>query len=124
MGITGINLTLTVDYVSKLDKSENKTIWKLGVLNSEAYAFVSEKVATKTLKAMLDVVRFGLKGFENFKDSDGKDIKFDSVSFPLGDYNYNIVANNIIKIIPMEVIIELGAEILKLSRLSEAEVKN
>lgn len=120
--ITGINLSETKDYVSQYDKSESKTIWKLGVLNAEI--FMSLGVDKNTLKIVFEVVRFGLKGFENFKDSVGNDIKFSTISQVYGMSNYQVVAENIMKIIPPEIITELGVEILKISKLKDDEIKN
>lgn len=122
MGIKGISLSETVDFVSQYDKVEPKTIWKLGALDSEVFDLLGED--KNPLRLMSDAVRFGLKGVENFKDGNGNDIKFNTVSRAVGPYNYKVVADNIMKIIPPQVKTELGMEILKISKLNEEEIKN
>lgn len=121
MGIKGISLGEVKDFTSSFDKDEPKTIWKLGVLDSEIFDLLGED--KNPLRLMSDAVRFGLKGFENFT-ADGKPVKFDTVSRAVGPYNYKIVADSIMKIIPPQVKSELGAEILKMSKLNEEEIKN
>ncbi len=122
MGIKGISLSETKDIISEYDKNEPKTIWKVGPLDSEIFDLLGED--KNPLRLMSDAVRFGLKGFENFKDSNDNVIKFDTVSYAVGPYNYKVVANNIMKIIPPQLKTELGREILKMSKLNEEEVKN
>ena len=123
MGITGISLSETKDYVSNLDNIEPKTIWKLGVLDAEVFASLGELV-NNPLKMMLEIVRFGLKGFENFKDANGNDVKFATISRNVGPYNYKVVSDSVLKIIPSNIINELGSEILQMSKLGESEAKN
>ncbi len=120
--ITGISLSETKDFVSQYDKGEQKTIWKLGVLDSEIFDLLGED--KNPLRLMSDAVRFGLKGFDNFKDANGNIIKFDTVNRAVGQYSYKIVSDNIMKIIPPQIKTELGTEILKMSKLNEEEVKN
>jgi len=122
MGIKGISLNETKDFVSQYDKSEPKTIWKIGALDSEIFDLLGED--KNPLRLMSDAVRFGLKNFENFKDANDNLIKFDTVSRAVGPYNYKVVSDSIMKIIPPQVKSELGAEILKLSKLNEEEIKN
>jgi hypothetical protein len=122
VGIKGLGLGETQDYISQYDKEEPKTIWKLGVLDSEIFDLLGEE--KNPLRIMSEAIRFGLKGFENFKDSNGNVVKFDTVSRAVGSYNYKVVANNIMKIIPPQVKTELGSEILKMSKLNEDEIKN
>lgn len=120
--ITGLNLSETKDYTSQYDKNEPKTIWKIGVLDSEIFDLIGED--KNPLRIMSDAVRFGLRGFENFKDKDGNIIKFDTISRSVGIKNYNVVADSIMRILPPQIKTELGTEILKISKLNEEETKN
>jgi len=61
------------------------------------------------------VVRIGLRGWENYK-IDGKDIKFTS--------DENGLSVSLLDQIPFDVIIELSTAILKINKLSDAEIKN
>ena len=122
MGIKGISLGETKEFYSQYDKDEPKTKWIIGALDSEVFDLLGED--KNPLRLMSDAVRFGLKGFENFKDGNGNEVKFNTVSRAVGPYNYKVVADNIMKIIPPQVKTELGMEILKISRLNEDEAKN
>lgn len=124
--ITGIDTGLAQDYISKYDNSEPKTIWKVGVLSARAFAYVGSKISdpTKSLEGMIEIVRFGLRGIENFKDKDGKDVKFTTQSKDIYSQTFNIVSDNIISLIPVDIIIELGGKILEITKLSEQEIKN
>ena len=122
MGIKGISLGETKDFVSSFDKDEPKTIWKLGALDSEVFDLLGED--KNPLRLMSDAVRFGLRGFENFKDGNGNEVKFSTVSRAVGPYNYKVVSDSIMKLLPPQVKTELGTEILKMSKLNEEEVKN
>lgn len=121
--ITGISTQETKDFISQYDKGEPKTIWKISAIDSEVFDLVGD-YGRNPLRMMSEAVRFGLKGFENFKDAYGNTVKFSTVSRPVGPNNYQVVADNIMKIIPPEIKTELGGEILKLSKLNEEETKN
>lgn len=123
MGIKGISLSEVKDFVSQYDKEEPKTIWKLGVLDSDVFDLIGGRTDNQ-LSTMTDVVRFGLKGFENFKDAQGNEIKFSTTTRVLGITNYKVVSDSLIKIIPPEVKYELANEIISSSRLNEEEIKN
>lgn len=122
MGIKGISLAETKEYISQYDKDEPKTKFIIGPLDSEIFDLLGED--KNPLRLMSDAVRFGLKGFENFKDGNGNVVKFDTISRAVGSYNYKVVSDSIMKIIPPQVKTELGMEILKISRLNEEEIKN
>lgn len=122
MGIKGISLGEVRNFISQYDNEEPKTIWKLGALDSEIFDLLGED--KNPLRLMSDAVRFGLKGFENFKDENGNEMKFNTVSRAVGSYNYKVVADNIMKILPPQLKSELGVEILKMSKLNEEEIKN
>jgi hypothetical protein len=122
--IKGISLSETIDFTSKYDKSDPKTIWKLGAINSDVYAYLGQKANTNSLEAMTEAVRYGLRGFENLTDEHDNPVKFSTISRPLGECNYNVVSGHILRIIPIEVITELGAEILNLTKIDRTEAKN
>ena len=123
MGITGISLSETKDFISSIDTGSDKAVFKLGVLDAEAFASLGDLV-NNPLKMMLEVVRFGLRGFSNFNDAEGKPVQFRTIARQLGPNTYQVVADSVLKIIPSQVINEMGAEILQMSKLGESEVKN
>ena len=124
--IQGIDTSFSIDYVSRFDTTEPKTTWKLGVLSAHAFAYVGSKIAdpTQSINGMIEVVRFGLLGFDNFKDSKGVSIAFETQPKSIGQHDYQIVKDKIISIMPIDLIIELGGKILELTKLSEQEIKN
>ncbi len=121
MGIKGISLAETKDFISIYDKEEPKTKWIICALDSEIFDLVVGQ--ENQLKIASEAVRYGLKNFEGFT-VDNKPIKFDTVSRAVGSYNYRVVADNIMKLLPPQVKIELAVEILKMSKLQEEEIKN
>jgi len=121
--IKGLGLSETKDYISEYDKGVEKTTWKIGVLDSDIFDLVGGNVLNR-LSAMTEVVRFGLKGFANFKDNSGNEITFHTTNRIIGAVTYKIVADSIMKVIPPEIKYELANEIIKLSQLSEQEIKN
>jgi hypothetical protein len=123
--IPGIDTGLTQDYVSKYDSSEPKTVWKIGVLSAHAFAYVGSRLSdpTKALDGMIEVVRFGLRGFSNF-NKNGKEIQFQAQERTISSRDYQLVSDSIIEMIPVDVIIELGGKILEITKLSEQVIKN
>ncbi len=124
--IKGISLSETEERISKYDQGEPKTVWKVGVLSAHAFAYVGSKISdpTKSLDGMIEIVRFGLLGFDNFKDKDGNDVKFTTQSKDIHSSSYRVVSDNIISLIPIDIIIELGGKILEITKLSEVIIKN
>lgn len=124
--ITGIDLNQTINYISKLDEGSVKTVWKIGLLPTPVLSYCSSKFLNEnqSLDGMIEVVKFGLKGFENFKDKSGNNILFEQTARHLGNRVFDVVTDNIINIIPMQIIAELGAEILRIQNLSSEEIKN
>lgn len=120
--ITGIDLSETKDYVSKFDRGEQKTVWKLSTLSSQVISYcIGSK---QNMDLAIELVRFGLRGFENFKDKKGVHISFNTVSRPLNGRNYNVVCDEIVNIIPAKILDELGAELLSSSNMTDEEIKN
>ena len=119
----GINLSETKEYYSDDDKSAIKTKWTYGAIDSEIYSMLGDG-SRNPIRIAFDAVRFGLKNFENFKDAQGNEVAFSTISITIGTTTYKIVSPNIMKIIPPQLINDLGEEILKMSRLNEEEIKN
>lgn len=121
--IQGVSLTEVQNFTSKYDTVEPKTIWKIAGLNTDIFSYVGTKT-DKGIDALIEAVRFGLKDFENFKDSYGQEIKVATVNKNIGGIDYKILATNVMNMIPVDVVIELGGKILKISKLQEEEIKN
>jgi len=121
--ITGINLLETQNFVSKYDKEEPKTIWKIGIVSSEVMPIIMANDSNTTETMTLYVV-FGLKGFENFKGSDGKEIQYKTEQKIFRGKVFHVLADSVLRQIPLPIILELGLEIMKLVNLSVEEQKN
>lgn len=139
----GINATETQDYISKHETDKEKpTIWKIGTLDSilkskiqdVSTVYETDPVNPKIVRARatinineraLDIVRFGLKDVVNFiHPQTGKPIQFDTVSVNRFGKNYNVVSDEVLKVIPSKVLAELAEEISKQSGITEEEAKN
>jgi len=121
--ITGINLSETKKFISKYDKGDPQTVFKIGVLDSEQMVYVMSEEG-QILKTMTNAVRFGLKDVEKFLDAKGNEILFETEKKLFGGRQHDVVADSIMKVIPTAVILEMGTEIMKMSDLSEQEAKN
>ena len=140
--LTGINIFESKPYTSKLDADPvNPTVFQIGLLDSNLRAFIEDQTTSfefssknpkepakaniNASKRNLMVVRYGVRGLENFLDPrDGKPVKFDSVSMPVNGKNYKAVTEEIVSMFPKALIDELAEVILTENVLSEDETKN
>ena len=140
--LTGINIYESKPYKSKLDPDkDNPTVFHLGLLDSHLRAFIEDQTTSfefssknpkdpakaniNASKRNLMVVKFGLKGFDNFLDPrDKKPVKFDTVSTSVSGKNYSAVTDEIISMFPKALIDELSEVILSENTLGEDEEKN
>jgi len=134
--IVAINSESTFDYSLISDTGDNKTIFKLGVIDAFVRAFIDDTHTSikKEDGSMDDIaisdkyvqfVKFGLRGWDNFKDSNGNEILFQTEEkvFPrIG--KRTIVSDNCLAKLDLQWIIELGLQIVIHNKLSESESKN
>ena len=127
-------------------KDTGGTVFQLGVLDSLLRAFIDDKyyevtnVPTKdgeeketTVKLtdtqihakFVDFVRFGLRGWKNFKDRQGKEVEFavEEIDVP-GVGKRARVKDESLKRLTLGNILELGGQILAMSRVSSQEAKS
>jgi len=71
----------------------------------------------------LDIVRFGLKGWQNFLGADGKERPFKTKRLSRGGKSYEVVSDESLAYLPVRVIRELADVILNWNQLSEEEKK-
>jgi len=125
--ITGISSLETKDFVSSFDKGEDKTIFKIAPLTSSLQIYISKMLsgdASNSIEAVVEAFKFGVKDIINLKDSSGNFIKFETLSKPIRGNNYNAVSDKIIELLPLNVLSEVGAAILKIGNLEDDETKN
>lgn len=126
MALKGINLGETHDFVSQRDKDkESPTVFKIGILDSITRAGLIDILETDALgrpknqyKYSVEVVRFGLKGIENFP------FEFKTVKIVRWGQEYEVVDNSILGRIPIKVIDEIAGKILDYNIISGEEEKN
>ena len=117
MEITAISKLTTADYIPENDKeSSEPTAFKLKPLNGMQYMEVIAELKTDengeaslTGKGLGLAIKFGLAGWDNFCDEDGKNLKFNRL--------------NIVKIPPI-ILTELAGEIINRSEVGAEERKN
>ena len=118
----GINVKETVDYISRSDKSENPTVFKLGVLSarqrsellSDVLVFKGKDIdfdIKKVNDRALDLVKAGLKKIRGI-EIDGKMIDVDEVKEEHLEY------------LPTVVINELAFQIVHINFVGNDEIKN
>lgn len=139
--IKALDLTETINFISKNDTVDPKTTWKLGVLDTRirkqlediAWEYEATPGAPENAKAKasfnlgkseLEFVAFGLKGFENFTKPDGKPVHFKTEERIVNGKVYHVVADEILKIIPGSIITEIAEKIRLINSVSEGEIKN
>lgn len=141
MAIKAIDINEEHKYILKCEQGLNHgnkpTIWVLGVLDSLTLGAIEDQSTQfestpdehgnmqtrgtfKISQGNLDLVRHGLKGFENFIDSSGNDVPFYSSTLPGGK---KVVQDKTLMRIPKDVLSELADQIGNLNRLMPDEEK-
>ena len=133
--IDPIAIGQTKEYVAQIEKnSENPTVWILGAIDSmeKSKIIVSgmdvsmEDDGTTTVKQKDDgisndfkIVKYGLKGWKNFGT-----LEFKTVKEKLFNRELDAVPDDLLKVIPLDIIHELAREIWEENHVSEKLEKN
>jgi len=123
----------TKEYILQREvDSKNPTIFILGAVSNEAVARIQDSYTSYTKatgnseepfihlnlkKKDIEFVRIGLRGWINFKDSDGKDIQPEFVV----EFGENILSKKSISLFPLDIISELADEIHKLNTVTKED---
>ena len=137
--ITGIDINEVVEYTLQ-DDTEPKTIFRLGVIPTVVLAFVKDqsrvvvmnitendgqtKVRPNLGEMQVAYVRYGLKGWSNFKDKDGNDIPFETEEVQHGGREIKVVSDGSINKLPDDALMELSGVLQQMNSLNANEVKN
>jgi len=140
MAIQTLNLDAEWEFKSKFDpdkKNENATVFTLGTLSNRLLSYLQDKATTfkgtseenveasiMNASLAIEVVRYGLKGFVNLQDSEGKPVEFETQRQNVHGMDVRAVKSSIINVIPKAVVMEMAEELQKRNELSEAESKN
>lgn len=125
--ISGIDLNEVMDFVSDMDKGETKTVFKISPISSRVQARVGSIIGSGgsgALEGMIESFKFGVKGIVNLIDKRGNPISVNLENYNIGSERYSIIPSNIIDLIPLNIVSEVGAKIINISQLSEEEQKN
>jgi len=140
--IKGVDIYATREFVSKHDTDkDNPTIFEVGLLDSQMRGYILDKVSDFELSSgkpdddaklnwrinerNLALVKFGVKDIKNFADPQtGQPIKFKCDVINKFGKSYDIVPDKILNMIPLKIMSELGAEILKETEISKEAEKN
>jgi len=117
MAIVAQAKVLESDYIIESDRdSETPTIFKLKPMDGQQYMGVmaeanmdQDGMMTFSERTMKNTLRYGLVGWNNFPDEEGKEVKFSRHNFGR---------------IPVTELTELFSEIIRISSISEDESKN
>jgi len=138
--IRPINVGETLEYVLKGD-TEDSTTWTIGILDSlvktrltdigMVYKYNPEAPGDSLAESHMNIaeqdlefVKFGLKGFKNFKQANGSEVAFKTEKKVLGNIEYDVVSDDTLKFIPRMAITELAKKIAEENVITEAEEKN
>jgi hypothetical protein len=125
--ITGIDLSETLDYSSAQDKGEVKTTFRISPVSSRVQARIGKLAGadgTGALDSMMEAFRFGVKNIVNLMDKSGVPIAFKTEETYVANEKFLVVAKEIIDVLPLSIVSEVGAKIIGFSNLSEKETKN
>lgn len=139
MAIKGISIFESEEYISRTDTEKDKskaTIFILGSLDVSTKARLQDNmmamesdgintnIKTNRNTVYLEAVRYGLKGWKNFIDEKGNEIKFDTVKRLVSGGEIDIPSDESLNRLPSNIIRELGEKILNVNSLSEFMEKN
>jgi len=129
MALIAVDVNAVREYSLKCDDGDDKTVFQIGTLDAPLRAYIEDKGLSYSVNASapkdapanvsmnmnarsLEVVRFGLRGWKNFKDAQGREIQFDRVSQAVpGIGNRHVASDSSLRLLKMDWIKELGKEI-------------
>lgn len=130
--LTGLSKVESYEYVSKLDKAdrdEDKTYFKLGALdvnvrtmigdNAISYRDSGETFVPHNASRAVEAVRYGLRGWRNFRDKDKRDLPFNVVTRIVAGVAYEVPDDTTIGCLPPWLLSELGDEIWRKNTFTE-----
>lgn len=129
MPITGLSLAENTPFRSSYDNApeDQQTVFILGAVDVLVRSSIQDnaqswesaeggmRLVNKTAYRNIELVRFGLKGFEKFKDEKNNDIVFKTIDRVVGGKLYKVLSDDIVFKIPPEVLQELAEEILHIN---------
>lgn len=153
MAIKGLRKSATFQYVSRNDPNRSKdgsplegaTIFTIGTLDGYEHAevkdlqtearLVQHRTETGELRSAVDTkmviykgalmaCRYGLKGWINFMDDDGKPIPYTTSKVTVGNREVDVLSEDALAQIPPDLAMELMQEITSRNLPSKVDVGN
>lgn len=137
MAYKAIHPNETFEYISPNDPDkDNPTAWILGTLDSYTLSKLRDIIVTSSMQNkeqtnplrlgtfMREIVKFGLKGWKNFLDSEGKEIEYHQDVINSWGRSYQVVSEKLLDLISQDVLAELSDAIYKGNQLTQEERKN
>jgi hypothetical protein len=134
---TPTNPSYTEDFVLPTDK-ENPTVFHLGMLDTLLRVHIDDAHTTLTRiltgtkmsdadmhHKYLEMVRFGLRGWTNFKDASGLDVPFETEKFTVPKVGERLgISDTCLNHIDIVDIMAIGIQLSKMNTVSRADRKN
>jgi hypothetical protein len=129
------DITEVKEYSLMEDTGENKSVFLIGALDIPVRAYLDDTFsvfdATQNINDVnvhakyLEFVRFGLKGWKNIPDKDGKEIEFvtEEKVFPRVGKR-TIASDESLNKLKLTQIIELGMQVVRDNTISGQDLKN
>lgn len=143
MAIKALNLAKTKDHELSFDPAigtEDATKFKIGALDARIFAVIKDKATALPVSAFtnpegamaalnmnqtnFEIVVYGLRGWTNFQDDEGKDVPFKTTTAVLGTKQYLTADPELVRLLPEEAIAELANEIMDMNAFTETDRKN
>jgi hypothetical protein len=140
MAIIGMNLSVEKVFVfsGDPDKGTDKaTRFKYGTLDSRILGILQDKATSVKVNPsapdedvdtqinskafQFEVVQFGCRGWDNFKDDEGNDIPYDTIKLNRGGKSYKVVDPDILASVPGIVLEEFAAKIMAANEMAPEE---
>lgn len=120
-----------IEYSLVGDEGEFKTIFKLGYLTSRqkaALAIISKKETKETEENSIwwfSIIKFGLKGWSNFKTSDGKEYEYKTDKTVINGFGeFTVMSNDNFEAFTLDQVAEIAAKLYEINYMTDAEKKS
>lgn len=141
MAFVALNLSDTVDFQSSLDPNRGKegaAIFKIGAIPTRIFAKIKDQGSNFVLDdkapggvnaeftfndTATEMVRYGLKGIKGFKDGNGNDLEYKTQKMKVGNSLVEALHDDLMDVLPLELIRELAMEINVLCEVPDAVKK-
>ena len=139
--IIALDINEVRPYTLESDTTEPKTVFQVGVLDGVLLSAIEDSqtqfgvsntgdkgspdISVNLHGKNVEAVKFGLKGWENFKDKNGNDVLFTTQNYTVPRVGVRAgVSRDSLSRLNKDVIAELATEILKASSFDKEQEKN